>query len=96
MGAPAAHDRLGPHPGIADRRGADQLVQGHLVGLGDRQQQLQARTALPGFEPRERAHRDAGRGGQLGQRHAALGAGAFQPRADFGEGLREVIHDSRN
>ena len=44
-------ERCGPHPGIADGLGADEFVERHLVGLGDRQQQLQAGLAQAGLQP---------------------------------------------
>ena len=69
-------DRPRVHPRVAGRRGVDQLVQRHLVRPGQRQQQLQGGPALPGLQPGQRADRDAGGRGQLGQCRAALAAAA--------------------
>ena len=69
-------------PRITRRRGADELVQRHLVRAGQRQQQLQGRPAPPGLQPGQRAHRDAGRLGELGQRGLAPLAERAQPRPD--------------
>ena len=62
-----AVERARVDPRVAGRGRVDQLVQRHLVRPGQRQQQLQGRPALPGLQPGQRAHRDAGRRRQLGR-----------------------------
>jgi hypothetical protein len=75
---------------VADGGGADELVERHLVGLGDRQQQLEAGLALARFEPRQGALGDAGRGGQLRQGGAPLRAHPLQPGTDVLQHGRDV------
>ena len=72
-------------PRVPDLRGADQLVERHLVGLGDREQQLEARLALTRLQAGQRALRDPGRVGQLHQRHAALLAHPTEPGTNLGQ-----------
>ena len=67
--------------GSAGRRGVDQLVQRDAVDPGQRQQQLQGRPAPAGLQPGQRAHRDAGRLDDLGERRAPLAAQRAQPGA---------------
>ena len=55
---------------VAGRRGVDQLVERDAVRPGQREQQLERRPAGAGLQPRQRAHRDAGGRGQLGQRRS--------------------------
>ena len=85
-----AHARSRPDPGVAERRGADQLVERHAIRVGDRQQELEARLALPRLEPRQRALRDPRRRRDRGQRHPSLRASAPQPRTDLGEHVGEL------
>ena len=72
---------------IDGRRCADQLIERDLVGLGERQEQLEVRPALSRLEPRERADRDTRRNREIGQGHVALLAQGAQPRPDRGEDL---------
>jgi len=58
--------------GSHGRRCADQLIERDPVGLGERQEQLEVRPALPGLQPRERTGRDARRCREVGQGHVAL------------------------
>jgi len=60
---------------------------------GQRQQQLQGGPAAAGLQPRQRAHRDAGRLGELGEGGAAPLAERPQPRPDRVED-RIVVHRS--
>ena len=90
-GAPVPPYRPGPDPGVTRRRRADELVQRHLVRAGQRQQQLQGRPAPAGLQPGQRAHRDAGGLGELGERGAAPLADRAQPRPDRVE-HRIVVH----
>ena len=73
------------HPGVAHLRGADELVEGDLVRLGDREQQLEARLALSGLETGEGALGDAGLLRQLRERHSPLVPHATQPWSDVGQ-----------
>ena len=70
---------LRPDPWIAGLGSADQFVERHLVSAGQRQQQLQGRPALARLQSRQGAHRDAGGGGELGQRCVALPADGAEP-----------------
>ena len=72
---------------IAGRRCADQLIERDLVGLGERQEQLEVRPALSRLEPRERADRDTRRSREIGQGHVALLAQGAQPRPNRGQDL---------
>src|SRR5215469_8322903 len=63
---------LRPDTGVARRWRADELVERYLVGAGQGQQQFQGRLAAPRFQPRQRAHGDAG-----GRRHAGEGGTAL-------------------
>ena len=74
-------DRAGVHARVAGGRRVDQLVERHLVGAGQREQQLQGGPALPGLQPGQGADRDPGGRGQLGQGGAALLAQGAQPGA---------------
>ena len=74
---------------------ADQLVDLDAVGPGQRQQQLQGRPALAGLEPGQGADRDAGRGGQIGQRGVALLPQRAQPRPDGGEHAVQIVVHAR-
>jgi hypothetical protein len=80
-GAAVTPDRPGADPRVARRR-ADEFVQRYLIGAGQGQQQLQGRLAAAGFQPGQRAHRDAGLLGYLGERAAAALAQRPQARAD--------------
>lgn len=77
--------RCQPDPGIADLRRSDQFVERDLVGLGDREQQLEAGFALPGFEPGQGALGDPSCRGKFGEGHAPLGSCPLEARADFGQ-----------
>lgn len=77
---------MGVHPGIADVQGADQFVQRHLVGHGDRKQQFQAGAPLAGHQSGQRALGDASGLGQRGKGHVALGPEVFEARPDRGQG----------
>jgi hypothetical protein len=72
-------------PRVADLGRADEIVERHLVGLGDRQQQFEARLPLTALESGQGALRDARGGRELGQRDAALVPQPSQPRTDLGE-----------
>jgi hypothetical protein len=85
--------RLGADPRIAWRGHADEFIQRHLMGPGQGQQQLEDRLAAAGFQPRQRAHRDAGHRRQPRQRRAALLAQRPQARADRVE-YRDMVHRS--
>ena len=61
---------------------ADQVVERHPVEPGRREQQFQGGSAATGLQPGQGAHRDAGGGGELGQRHGALLAQGPQARPD--------------
>lgn len=65
--------------GITDFRCADQLIQGHAVSLGQRQEQLQARAPLAGLQPGQRALRNTSGCCKTRQRHAALHAKTLEP-----------------
>src|SRR4051794_3262752 len=70
---PVALPRLRPDPRVANFGCADELVERHLVDVGDRQEQLEAWLALPRLETGEGALRDPGLRGELGQGHTAMG-----------------------
>ena len=59
------------------------------MGLGQRQQQLEARLALPALQARQRALGDPGLRGQRRQRHAAPFSQPPQPRTDLGQHVRD-------
>ena len=87
-----------PDPGVAGRRRADELVERQVVGLGQREQELEARLALPGLQARQRALRDPGLGGERDQRQVPSLTQPPQPRADFGQHVRDrrrVAHGRR-
>jgi hypothetical protein len=77
--------------GVPGRRRVDQFVERDLVGAGQRQEQLQGRLAAARLEPGQRADRDAGRLGQLGQGGAPTLAQRSQPRADRRQHRRLVV-----
>jgi hypothetical protein len=81
-GAAIAPHRPGPDARVTGFRRAHEFVQRHLIGAGQGQQQLQGRLATAALQPGQRAHRDAGRLGKLGQRAAAAAAQRSQPRPD--------------
>src|SRR5690606_2318153 len=81
---------------ITGGRRVHQLVQRHPVRAGQRQQQLQVGPARTGFQPGQRAHRDAGRRGQLGQGGLAPPAQRPQPGADRVQRPVEVIVHARH
>ena len=89
------HDRLaapawlGLDAWVADRRGADEVVERDLVGSGNGKQQLQAGTTETRLEAGERTDGDAGGARQRGQRRAALLTEPLQPRSDPGQDLVE-------
>ena len=56
---------LEPDARVADLGRADQLLERHLMGLGEREEQLEAGLALAGFQSRQRALGDAGLRGEL-------------------------------
>ena len=53
--------------------------------LGDREEQLEARLALAGFEPGQGALGDPGCSGELGEGHVPLGSHALEPGTDVGQ-----------
>jgi hypothetical protein len=63
------------------------------MGLGDRQQQFEARLALTGFQPGQGALGDTGRGGQLGQGDAPPDSYSLEAGADFGQDGRNRRRD---
>src|SRR5205085_4099392 len=65
--------------GVADLRCAHQVVQRHAVGLGQRQEQLEAGPPLTVLEARERARGDAGALGQVTKCHSTLLAEPLEP-----------------
>ena len=67
------------------------------MGLGEREEQLEAGLALAGFQSRQGALGDAGLRGELGQGDAPMGSEPFQAGTDLGEDGREsrrVVHRS--
>src|SRR5205823_2505499 len=52
---PVAGAGPGPDTRVADRRRADELVEWQVIGLGQGEQQFEARLALPALQPRQRA-----------------------------------------
>ena len=83
------HDGPAVHPSrseadsrIAHLRGADQVVERHPVDLRQRQQQLQARTALSVLQPGQGALRDACELCDRRQGQSALLANPAQPGRD--------------
>ena len=93
-----ADSRLEPDAWVAHLRCADQLVQRHLMGLRNRQEQFEAGLPLAGLKPRQGALRDPRRRGQLGQRDSPPGTDPLQARADFGQHGRDrrgALHPSR-
>ena len=79
-------------PRVGRRRRLDQVVQGHLIGPGQGQQQFQGRLPAAGLQARQRAHRDAGRPRDGAQGHVPLGAERAQPRT---HGVEDVVHRRR-
>jgi hypothetical protein len=77
--------RLQSDPRISHLWRANQLFERDAMGLGDREQELQARLALTGLQSGQRALGDPGGGRQLRERHVPLGARPLQPRSDLGE-----------
>ena len=75
--------------GSPTSRRADELVERHLIGLGQREQQLEAGLALAALQPRQRALGDPGLRGQRRQRHAAPLAQPPQAGADLGQDVRD-------
>lgn len=80
-GAAVDATRLESDARVADLRCAHEVVDGHPVGLREREQQLQARSSLPVLEPRQCALRDARPLGRLGEREPSFLAHPTQPRA---------------
>ena len=78
-----------PDPGIADLGCADELVERNLMGLGQREKQLEARLPLAALEAGERALRDPGRRREGRQRDAASPSQPSQARADLGQHVRD-------
>ena len=64
------------------------------MGLGQRQEKLEAGLALTALEPGQRALRDPGRRGERGQRDATSRAQPLQPRPQPGEHVRDGRRDS--
>jgi hypothetical protein len=89
-GAAVDPPRLEPNPRIADLGCSDEVVERDPVGLRQGKEHLEARTPLPGLEPREGALRDAGGGGQAGEGDAALLAQALESGTDPVEGIRDA------
>jgi hypothetical protein len=83
--AAVALHRLGADARVSWRGHADKFVERHVVGAGQGQEHFQGRLAAAGFQPRQRAHRDAGCRRQGGERRAALPAQRPQPRTDRAE-----------
>ena len=82
---PVASSRLEPDARVAHLRRADQLVQGELMSLGDRQEQFETGLPLPCLQAGEGALRDSGQCGKLSQGEASADASLLQPGTDFGE-----------
>ncbi|GAA3503488.1 hypothetical protein GCM10019016_127440 [Streptomyces prasinosporus] len=72
-------DRLQVDTGITGARGADEVVQGDVVGTGQREQQLQGHPAAPALQPGQRALRDPGHRRKCSQGDAAFAAQRPQP-----------------
>ena len=77
---------------VGRRRRLDQVVQRHLVGAGQGQQQLQGRLAAAGLQPRERAHRDAG--GPRDRAEGEVPLGPQRPEARTHR-VEDVVHRRR-
>lgn len=81
--------------GVPRSRGADQLVEGYLVGLGERKQEFQVGPPLARFEPGESAHGNARGGSERRERDISAQAQSLQPRANGGEDVVEVFIHSK-
>lgn len=82
------------HSGVSGGGCADEFVQRHPIGLRQRKEQFKIRSALPRFQPRQGAGRDAGVLGELVQGQPAGLAESAQPPADLGEHVMDVVdHD---
>ena len=68
--------------GSPTRGRSDQVVDRHPVNVGEREEKLQARAALPVLQPGQRALRKTGPQRRLGQRQTALLADPSQPWTD--------------
>lgn len=91
---PEPSDRLEVDARVASARGTDEIVQRNVIGTGKRQQQFQARPALPALQPGQGALRNAGRRREVGKGDAACTTQRTQPRPhrvehDF---IRLAIH----
>jgi thioredoxin reductase len=87
--------RLETNARVSYLRRADQFVERHLVRVGERQEQFEARLPLAALQPGERALRDARFRGKRGQGDAAAAAQPLQARANLGENIRDprrVLH----
>jgi thioredoxin reductase len=84
-GATVHPARLEPNPGVTHVGGSDEVVQWDLMGLREREQQLEGGAASAGLEPRQRALRDPRLRGQLGKGDTPLGPYPLEPRTNLVE-----------
>ena len=88
-GNPVATDRRSPHPRVP-RLGREEVVDPDAQVPCHRQQQLERRLALAGFEARERAGRHAGPRRDVVERESPRTADGAEPRPDLFEFVSEA------
>src|ERR1035441_2938756 len=94
-GSTVASDRFGRAPGVAGGRFGEELVDRHVVGAGQPQQQLQGGFTTAGLESGQGAHRHSACLRELRQGGLALFAHSPQPRTNRGKRFPDlVVHES--
>jgi hypothetical protein len=77
--------------GVPGGRRVDEFVEGDAVGTGQREQLFERGASQTRFEPRQRAGRDAGLFGEVGEGDVAVCPQALEPRPDRVEGAVQVV-----